>query len=283
MKARPFAIVSGVVTVAYSAICFLYFSEPFWGLTAICVGYLVTFYPLYFERQRIETIRHTQVAQYLHGVLPSGRSNSVYGRKLRDLHETLAAIERENLPLTPLELSAFVDQRLTEKLATAQTTRYWVTHLVDSEQSWGVWGCSHSTYPYQRSYADRQRTLLENGGEIVRLFLFERKWLTGNLQQCREMLDRHRALFSGTKKPIIILASVPHQGDGFVKDDLSLIDSEEAFLWTRSDEPHSTGYESGRYITNSNQVEALSSYWARISGNAYPPEEFFRLVEESQA
>lgn len=282
MKAFPFSVVSGVVTVAYSAACFFHFSQPFWGFTALSVGALVTFYPLYFERQRAEAVHDALVAQYLRNTVPNRRTNSVYGRKLREILETLEAIERGHVHLSSSELGAFAEQRLMEKVATGRPIRYWATHLVDSERSCGIWGDPHSTYPWHRSYADRQRLLLDGDGEVVRLFIFDRTWLTANLQRCKEMIQNHREIFDGARKPVVTLASVPRRGEGLDRGELSIIDSVEVFLWIRSADPQSTGYDYGEYITNSDEVADIALRWTRHRENAFAPDEFFQLAEEGR-
>lgn len=282
MKALPFSIVSAVVTAAYSAACFFYFSEPFWSLTALSVGTLVTFYPLYFERQRFEAASEAQVAQYLRSAIPSRQNHSVYGQKLREVREILESIGRGHLRLSASELSAFAEQRLTEKLATGRPIRYWATHLVDSERSCGIWGELHSTYPWHRSYSDRQRLLLDGNGEVVRLFIFDRAWLTANLLRCKTVIENHRALFQGAQKPVVALALVPRRGEGLDRDEISIIDGEEVFLWVRSADPNSTGYQHGEYITSPDLVREIVSRWSRHRENATAPDVFFRLVEEGR-
>lgn len=283
MKALPFSVVSAVVTVTYSAACFLYFSQPFWGVTALCVGALLTFYPLYFDRQRADAIRDAQVAQYLRGAVPSERSNSVYRKKLEELRETLWEIERGQLRLTASELSAFAEQTLTEKLSEDRPIRYWATHLVDSKRSCGIWGLPHSTYPWHKSYTECQRLLLDRGGEVVRLFIFDQAWLSDNLGLCEAMVDQHELSFSGSRRPVLTLASITHQGEGLDRDDLSIIDGVEVFLWKRSAEPQSIGFEGGEYITDKVRVSEIVRLWVRHRANACAPEDFFRRFQEGRA
>jgi hypothetical protein len=117
VKALTFSIVSAAVSIAYSLGCFLYFRQPFWGFTAICVGALVAAYPLYFERQRINLIEESQVAQFLSENLSAIRGGSVIQQKLAQIKAELDTIKSGHVSLTYSELATATELRMREELS----------------------------------------------------------------------------------------------------------------------------------------------------------------------
>ncbi len=281
MKTLTFSIVSAV-TVAYSLGCFLYFNQPFWGFTAICVGALVTVYPLYFEKQRIQLLNEVQLAEYISDNLPSSRSSLVIKSKLASIKADLDSIRAGIVPLTYSELAAAAEMRMAEKLSGDKETRYFAIHIVDSVKSLGVWGKNYSEYPYLASYVAVQKRILNSGGTVLRLFLFDPNWLKQNVSLCRDAVSRHEHLYEGTETPIQTLCGLLRRDIEVLREDFSILDEQEVFYWERSSDLDTSAFMGGQYIVSPSKVRSYVTRWRHLSDNAYRPEELFRLLEENR-
>jgi hypothetical protein len=282
MKASTFSIASAIITIAYSLGCLFYFNQPFWGYTALCVGALVTIYPLYFERQRINLITQTQIAEYLAENLPEPHGKSVIKQRLGYIKNELDSIKSGIVPLTYLEVGEFAELRMREKLSEKSETKYFALHIVDSDKSLNVWGKDYSEYPYLASYVAVQRNILDGGGSVTRLFLFDPDWLKKNVSNCRDAINRHNQLYAGTSKPIRTLCALMRRDVEQPRGDFSILDEKEVFFWERGSNIDTGAYTIGQYIVAPNKVRNHVNKWRNLSDNAFEFPILFKLLDENK-
>jgi hypothetical protein len=280
MKTKEFFLVSAAITLIYALGCLFLFKEPFWGYTSICFGTLISVYPIYWDRQKVKLIAQTQLAEILSEGFPSSHGNSVVTLKFKSVKSELDSIKAGIIPLDYKELAEAVELRISEIIDKQTRTKYKAIHIVDSDQSLGVWGKDFSDYPYLGSYVSAQQKILDNYGSVTRLFLFEPNWLKQNLVDAKKAINRHQTLFSRCAVPVITLCTVLRKDIEPPAGDFSILHEMEVFFWKRGSNPERGLFVDGQYILNSAQTRHYFNLWHSLSENAYQPSELFRLVEQ---
>lgn len=278
MKAVPFAILSGCVFTFYSLVCLFKFDQPFAAVTAFCVGVVATFYPLYFEKQRHDALRDAQVAQYL-GEQTLEHENPVFQKHIQLIKEQLESIAAGRLTLTAEQLEIYVDVQLSARTADRKPARYWATHFVDSEANALVWREAESVYGWLSTYVERQRTLLNAGGEVVRIFLFDENFMKNRRDLCEQITESHEKWFAGTRRPVTTLAALlpKHKMPRY---EVTILDASEVFMWDWAGGIESTRetYRQGTYTMASTEVQREVSDWQRHRDHAVEPKRLFDLI-----
>ena len=281
MKSLPFAILSGIVFGIYSVGCMV-FNEPFWALTSCCAGILITIYPLYFEQQRIDVMGDAQVAQYLAGALPS-HHNFVFREHLRHIKSQLHAISSNRLPLTAGQLQVYLEERLADRQTQQSPAHYWVTHIVDSVPAATVWQERETSYPWLRVYVDRQRALLDAGGEVARIFLVGARFAHEHGDVCQAMFQCHEQLFKGTRTAVKTLVVVLPEEE-IPRYEVAILDGVELFMWDRASPVERTraSFRRGEYNITQANVQEEMILWRRYLQNARPPEQLAELIASAR-
>jgi len=279
MKASTFSITFAALSIIYAAGCYFFFNQPFWSFTALCLGTFITLYPFHLERQRLNLIAQTQLAEYLSENLPADKGKSVLRLKIRSIVSELELIRSGIVPLTHTQLAYVVELRMKEKTAELNLTKYYATHIVDSNESLGIWGNEYSPYANFSSYVGAQKRVLDNGGIVSRLFLFEPSWLKQHIKECRRTIERHEILFSDSIKPITTLCAFIPRDIKWGRADFSILDEQEVFLWERAPIHEAGVFIQGQYIMNPSNIRDFVEEWNRLSTNALSPAEFFNLID----
>ena len=190
MNAKTFSLASAIVAISYSLGCFFWFDQRFQGFTALAVGALAALYPLYFQHDRSEALDEARIAQYFADRLPKLARSSVYAERLKSIQQQINGILKGEVAVSFEELARFAERRVSEAVIETAASTYWATHIVDSDEKAHLWS-DRTTYPWLNSYVDAQRLVLNSGGEVVRIFLFDVEWLRSHLAEALALARRH--------------------------------------------------------------------------------------------
>lgn len=231
-----------------------------------------------FKYPSSNLISAKRVAQYLAGSIPNAPDNTVLKRKLRHIRDELDSIETGSVPFSYDELSDAEDLRITERLSNGGEINYCDIYIVESSKNLGFWGKAYSDYPNFARTIALQRQILDRGGSVTRLFIFEPRWLKDNLASCQDMIEHHNANYDATLKPITTLCALIRGRDESLRDDFSVLDEKEVFVWKRGSISDTNTFIGGQYVIAPDQVENYINIWRRLSGNALQFYDLSKLV-----
>lgn len=112
---------------------------------------------------------------------------------------------------------------------------YYATHMVDSEKSLGEWTTDSLEQNRRDEFVQTQIALINSGGKVIRIFIFDKVFFEQNKESCKQMLLKHRAYYEGTSEPVITKACfhVSNHYD-FKSKDLTVISNQFVFEWHRN-------------------------------------------------
>lgn len=137
-----------------------------------------------------------------------------------------------------------------------------------------------STYPWLKSYISAQRSFLDCGGQIVRVFLFDPHWLSSNLEAAKRLLQNHDSLFAGTAVHVTTRAADRSAVARGTEDEFSILNQREVFLWERAGQGQPDVFSGGVYLTRAERVAEEVAAWNRLALNAEPAAPFFARVSK---
>lgn len=170
----------------------------------------------------------------------------------------IADFAREDIELSALQVREFSSERLREASASreiAEQARYFATHVVHSEERARLWREAFVAESWFTTYLDAQREILNAGGSVKRIFVFQFDWLQDHWEIAQHVLKQHHQTFAGTQKQIEVHVMAVERDSSLLKEDMTILNGRELFLWEVSSSPREF-VRAGRYVTNEAKVRA---------------------------
>ncbi|MNL15991.1 hypothetical protein D3C87_1370110 [compost metagenome] len=111
--------------------------------------------------------------------------------------------------------------------------KYYATHILNGPKYLKTWGKDCSYYNSMKEFVEPQRTILNNGGEVVRIFIIPRPFLKKQVDVCKNMFDFHDRYYEDTRNKVTTLVYVP-KNDKQLSPDITIVNDSIVFEWHRS-------------------------------------------------
>jgi hypothetical protein len=232
----------------------------------------------WLEFREMELLTESQLLSYLENQKIHEDLTVVGKNKLLEMNNIKSEIKEKCYSLTYPQMEKYTSDVIKElSEGRAGLKQYYAIHNVNTHYFREVWEYRETAEALRDEFVEAQKYFLNNGGRIVRIFIFDPIYFRINKQSCFKVLDDHDKYYYGTRHPIETLACLyDPQRDEHITYDYTIIGSKVSFEWKRRLD--NNGYGNGLcYVTKSAQTPKFSADFERIKQKAKSKTEFFRI------
>lgn len=189
----------------------------------------------WLEYREMELLSEAQIMNYLDNQKLHKDITAVGKNKLTDIYRIKSELKDKCYNLTYPEMEKYTNDVVNEcKKGFSNIKTYHAIHNVNASYFREVWEFRETAEAKRDEFIESQRDFLNNGGEIIRIFIFDRPYFLDNKPQCLKLLDDHEKYYENTNTRIITLATLfDPMWDAHLTYDYTIIGNKVSFEWKR--------------------------------------------------
>lgn len=231
----------------------------FYEITSIYVAFMISAFTYWLEKREQDIITESQALAFLEKSVGANSNEVVRNHKINSIKETIGELNKGTFHLNPQQLEnytcdvlkAVVSDRMGDK-------RYYATHIINNKVYLETWGEDCSYYKSMQDFVKPQLEILNNGGQVIRVFVILPEFLKKNVEKLSRMLEFHNSYYEGTRNKITTLVYVPKNVDVIVHD-ITIVNDSVVFEWHRSSAAR-YGYSKGMCYTGQDKESHLEKF-----------------------
>lgn len=233
LKKHWYSVASLILGTLFSLSC-LGFNEPFYAVLTIYVSLTFSTYSFWIERREVEIVSEAQLLSYLKHRHYEALDNVISQNKLKEIVKISSELEKSIFELSPRQMETYTSSAIKSIIKLNSQKTYYATHIVNDEHYLNIWRKDSLLDNERDLFVGAQKELLNNNGELIRIFIFKQNFLKNHKQQCIDMLEKHALYYEGTETPVTTLTYIATSRDRGLTNDFTIVGNEVAFEWARS-------------------------------------------------
>ena len=268
-----------LIVGALFSLAIVNFGDAFYAVTATYVAVMLSLISYWLENREVEVIAESQMLAHLSRNDYPIIDNVVGALKINEVLKINKELEKAVFELNSSQLDEYSEKAIETLLENKSgQLYYYAVHLVNEPYYLGIFGNDSPEDEDQKAFVAPQRKLLDKGGEVVRIFIFEPDYFSKNKEKCLAMLARHGEYYKGTKRKVTTLIYRPMHNEQ-LGNDISVISDLAAFEWIRS--TNSKGYINGKCFIKKEDRGGIVDKFNKIRNRAISEKDFVLSVRRN--